>query len=72
MVKRITNKDIMDKLEEMDKKNTLTSLILFLYALAIALLIGYFSTFNIWLSVTGIFCYLLGIALSLRNKFKLP
>lgn len=70
-----TNKDIMDRLDELEKRNTTMSAIFLLYSLAIAFLIahfsseGYLSTFSLFFG--GIF-YLLGIIITVWKKLIKP
>jgi len=63
-------KKIMKRLDEMDKKNTTISIIILFYSLAVALIIGYFSTYNILFIFLGVVCYASGILLSIFKGLK--
>jgi len=69
--KRITNEDLMKRIEKLEIQITFSSIIFLLYSLAIAFLIGYFSVEgsqgNLFL-VLGITLYFFGIILSYRIK----
>ena len=71
MEKRYTNKDIMKRLDEIEKNNKNISIILLFYSLAVALLIGYSSTQNILYIFFGVVCYAVGILLSIFRGIKL-
>lgn len=70
----VTNKDIMKRLDDLEKRNTIISGVILLYSIAIAFLIGYFSIEGIQgdlFLILGIVCYASGMILSLRKKIKI-
>lgn len=64
--RNVTNKDIMKRLDALENRTTLMSVIFLLYSIGIAFVIGYFSTENIMSIVAGVICYGLGVILSLK------
>ena len=69
--KDFSNKGIMKRLDDLEKRNTEMSAIFLLYSLAVALVIGYYSTYNILNIFFGVVCYATGALLSIRHKIKL-
>ena len=71
--KNYTNNDIMERLDNLEKRTTLLSSIILLYSIAITLIIYGISQknpFNIYLGF-GIISYILGLFLSYKHKIKL-
>jgi hypothetical protein len=71
--KDVSNQDIMDRLDILEKRTTQLSSIILLYSIAITLIIygiSQESPINIYL-VFGIVSYILGLFLSYKHKIKL-
>jgi hypothetical protein len=64
------NKDIMKRLDDLEKRNALMSAILLLYSIAIAFVIGYFSTKEISFILLGAMCYVFGGLLTFRHEIR--
>ena len=68
--RNVTNKDIMKRLDDLENRNALMSVILLLYSLAVAFLIGYISTGDISFILVGAVCYVFGGLLTFRHKIN--
>jgi hypothetical protein len=71
MAKRVYNKAIMNRFDDLENRNILVSTIYLLYLLGIAFLIGYFLTENIMLILSGVICHVFGLILALKIANKL-
>jgi len=70
--KKVTNEEIMERLNKLEKSNTMMSSIFLLYSIAITLIVAYFSVKNILFLILGIISYITGLILTNKNKIKLP
>ncbi|MCK5260991.1 MAG: hypothetical protein KAJ44_02320 [Thermoplasmatales archaeon] len=77
MGKRITHEDLMKRLDdlmkrldEMDKRNITISKIILFFSIAVALLIGSYSTNNILFIFLGVCCYAFSILLLIFKGIK--
>jgi len=77
-----TNKDIIERLDDFEKRmtnrfeyfekrNTILSGVILLYSIAIALIIGYYSTYNILFIFLGVACYASGTLLAIKKGTKI-
>jgi hypothetical protein len=57
-------------LDDLEKGNVLMSGIFLLYSLAVSFIVGFISTKEIWLLISGILSYSFGILLTMTTKTK--
>ena len=69
-MRNFSNKAIMKRLDNLENRNILVSTIYLLYLLGTALVIGYFSTGNIMLILSGLICHVFGLILALKIRKK--
>ena len=65
-MRNFSNQVIWKRLDDLENKNILVYAIYLLYLSGTALVIGYFSTENIMLLLSGVFCHVFDLFLSLK------
>lgn len=64
----VTNKDIMKRLDELEKTIEITSASFLFYSIAIAILLYSFVAKDTFYVALGIVCYIVGIVISVFKK----
>ena len=65
-MRNFSNKVIMKRFDNLENRSILVSTIYLLYLLGTALVIGYFSTENIMLILSGVICHVFDLILALK------
>jgi len=68
MAKRVTNKDIMKRLDELEKSTEIISASFLFYSIAIAFLLYSFVSKDTLYIALGLVCYIVGILSSVFRK----
>ena len=65
-MRNFSNKVIIKQLDNLENRNILVYTIYLLYLLGTALVIGYFSTGNIMLILSGVICHVFDLIFALK------